>query len=67
MSDEILPEEAVNLPPLNRFKYREAKLIYDDHLMCWDWLVGCGHNYPNEHVGVGATLEQAIFNAGIDP
>jgi hypothetical protein len=66
MNNEILPEEAVNLPPLNRFRYREAKMVFDDNLLCHDWVVRCGHQSPNEHVGYGPTLAQAIFNAGID-
>lgn len=66
MNPEILPEEATNLPPLNRFRFREAKLLFDEGQMCYHWIVRCGHYSINDHMGGGDTLEQALFNAGID-
>lgn len=63
---EILPEEAVNREPLSRFKYREAKIVYCEPQMKYDWIVKCGHKSLREHVGIGETLEEALYDAGID-
>lgn len=65
--DEVLPEEAVNLEPLTRFKYRTVVCNPSDHAPGLDsWVVTCGHQRPAEYKGEGPTLELAIFNAGID-
>jgi hypothetical protein len=56
------PEEAINLEPLTRFKYRE---VYEGGSTL-PWIVRCGHRSRDEHYGEGSTLKEAIFNAGID-
>lgn len=63
---KVLPEEAINLVPLSRFKYREAKIVYDPNAISWGWVVRCGHKSIHEFEGVGDSLQEAIFNAGID-
>ena len=63
---EAMPQEAVNLEPLTRFKFRMVSLLGNCLYTKAIWKVECGHNSSNEHVGFGDTLEAAIFDAGID-
>lgn len=61
----IEPCEAVNLEPLTRFKYRsiEVKKIAGEPIVI---CVSIGQQAHQEYYGEGATIQDAIFNAGID-